>query len=279
MIAKQHCDMTMKILPGIYLVCVMMGSPAFGQQPDCLKLALEIRADTTKSIWDYRNINPKTCYCLGQIFAQWDLDKKIYRLQSFGFPDFNDPCTVCIYKKYGFEFAYQGDVITEPMTRYMEGYNEVVNGYLKSKIGDSAFLHLDDTPETYFNPRDFINKNFGDHRRGNLFITEIITDTVINVKLITDSLFRDYPQYGEKVSYLLTDFVYKTIIDSNEQGTRLNYREFKEIGFRLTKKKNNHYFMKIEFDFSNLVNDEPYCWCALSDPEEYSYIQPFCIKN
>ena len=96
---------------------------------------------------------------------------------------------------------------------------------------------------------------------------------------MADSLFCDYPQYREKVSYLVTDYVYKAIIDSNEPGKRLNYREFKEIGFRLTKKNNNHYYMKIEFDFSNLVNDEPYCWCALSDPKEYSYIQPFLVKN
>lgn len=236
-----------------------------------------MEADTTKSIWDYDSIPPDTYYCLGKYFAQRDIDKKVFLIQTYGNPEWANPCKVCRYKSYGFSFDYHFDIILDNVSKFIEGYNEISETYLKAKIGDSAYAHLDDIPKNYFNPREVLNKNLENENHQKLFDIDIINDTIINVKLIVDSLFKDYPQFLTKVIYEITDFNYKNKTPGQTQ--LMNYEQIKETGFRLREKSNDKYYFKINFDFSAIASEEKSCWCALMDEKKYSYIIPLTVKR
>ena len=236
-----------------------------------------MEADTTKSIWNYDSIPPDTYYCLGKYFAQRDLDNKVFLIQTYGNPDWSNSCRDCRYKSYGFSFQYLWDIIYENKTKFIEGYNEVSKTYLKSKIGDSAFAHLDDIPKDYFNPRVVLTKILGNGNHKKYIDVTIINDTTINVKLIVDSLFKDYPEFLRKVVYHVSDFNFKN--KTQVQTQILDYNQIQTIGFRLTEKSNDKYYFKINFDFKAIANEEKYCWCALMDEKEYSYIISLTIKS
>lgn len=236
-----------------------------------------MEADTAKSIWNYDSISPDTYYCLGKYFAQRDLDKKVFLIQTYGSPEWASPCIVCRYKSYGFTFYYHFDIILENVTKFIEGYNEISKAHLKATIGDSAFTHLDDIPKGYFNPREVLSNKIGNGDHNKYFDVSIINDTTINVKLIVDSLFKDFPQFLSKLVYSITDYNYKNKTPGQIQV--LNYNQIKETGFRLTEKSNDKYYFKISFDFKGAANEEKFCWCSLMDDKQYSYVIPLTVKQ
>lgn len=235
-----------------------------------------MEADTTKSIWDYDSIPPDIYYCLGKYFAKRDLDNKIFLIQTYGNPDWENSCKVCRYKSYGFSFQYHWDIIYDTKTKFIEGYNEVSEAYLKAKIGDSAFAHIDDIPKDYFSPRDVLTKNLDNGKHQYLLDIEMISDTTINVKLIVDSLFKEYPQFVTKVVYHISDFTFKNKTPGQTQI--LDYKQIQNVGFLLTEKSNDKYYFQIKFDFKAIANEEKYCWCDLMHEKEYSYMIPLTIK-
>lgn len=235
-----------------------------------------MEADTTKSIWNYDNIPSDTYYCLGKYFAQRDINKNLFLIHTYGLPEWANPCIICRYKSYGFCFYYHDDIILENITKFIDGYNEIAKQYLKTKIGDSTFAHLDDIPNNYFNPSEVLEKALGngDHKKY-LDIT-IINDTTINVKLIVDSLFKDYPQFLMKIGYNINDLNFKSKTPGQTQT--FDYKQIQTMGFHLTEKSNDKYYFKINFDFKGIANENRYCWCALMDEKKYSYVIPLTIK-
>lgn len=246
----------------------------FGQMLTCEKLAKQMEANTTKSIWNYDSIPPDIYNCLGMYFAQRDIEKKVFLIHTYGLAKWTNPCIVCRYRSYGYSFYYHEDIILDNVTNFIEGYNEISEAYLKDKVGDSEFLHLNVIPKENFNPTEVLTKNLnnGDHQR--FFDIDIINDTTINVKLVVDSLFKDYPQFLSKIVYDIAD--YKN--ESPRQTQKMNYQQIKDVGFRLTEKSNDTYFFKINFDFKALASEEKYCWCAIMDKMEYSFIIPLKVK-
>jgi hypothetical protein len=260
----------------VILICVLVTSCSNKEALTCEKLARQMEADTSKSIWDYGHIPTDTYYCLGKYFAQRDIDKKILLVQAYGDPDAANPCLVCRYKSYGFSFQYHFDIISEEVTKFIEGYNEISKSYLRSKIGDSLFVHLDDIPNEYFDPREVLRKNFnGDSKR--LFKTAVINDSTINVKLAVDTLFKDYPEFSTNVVYYINDYALK--LKGKEQPQLLDYKQIKETGFKLTEKSNDKYYFKINFDFKVVADKERYCWCASMNEMKYGYIIPLTVKK
>lgn len=266
------------MIKGIYILLIfgLVSSYTYGQTLSCEKLAKQMEADSIKSIWNYDSIPPDTYYCLGKYFAQRDIRKEVFLIQTYGNPDWSNPCTVCRYKSYGFSFYYHFDIILENVTEFIEGYNEISEAYLKAKIGDSAFAHINDIPNEYFNPREVLTKTLGNGEHKKYLDIAIINDTTINVKLIVDSLFKEYPQFLPKVVYHINDYNFQSKTPGQTQI--LDYKQIQTVGFRLTEKSNDKYYFKISFDFKAIANEEKYCWCALRDEKEYSYIIPLTIK-
>jgi len=261
----------------IILLLLLTGCTTSRQIPPCEELAKQMIADSTKAIWEYDSLSPETYFCLGKYFAQRDLDNKIFKIQTFGYPSYENPCSDCNYEFYGFKFEHQGDANWEGRSEYSEGYNETSLSYLKKKIGDSAFKHLDDIPEHYFNPKAVILENFGKGENPKLYIIDIINDTTINVKLMVDSIFKDFPLLLEKIVYHVSDYDFKN--RKAGEVKVLNFAQIRETGIRLTESTKDKYYLKIDFDFRSLVDQEKYCWCALLDPKEYSYLIPLIVRK
>lgn len=243
----------------------------------CDELAKQIEKDTTKTIWSYNNISPDTYYCLGKYFAQKDIENEIYIIQTYGSPEWADPCRICGYKSYGISFHYLFDIIIESETRFIEGYNEVSKAYLKSKIGDSAFAKLNETSESNFNPRMFISEAFGGRNIKRYTDISIINDTLINVKLKIDSVYKEYPQIKTKVKYKISAYNAKNKKMESEQI--FDYKEIQTIGFYVTKGFKNRYIFEINFDFKDIANLEGFCWCPSMNYINYGYVIPLVIDN
>ncbi len=250
----------------------------YGQTLPCDKIAAQIADDTTKSIWDWNfdSIPHETYYCLGKYFAKRDIENKIFRIQTYGNPDWDNPCKACKYEMYGFKYEYHWDIIYSAKTKFIEGYNEVSLSYLKAKIGDSLYARLDDTPKYYFNPREVLNKNLFKENYSNLFRVSVINDTSILVKLHADSLFKEYPQYVSKINYQIR--YYNDSTKTTEVKQYLSSSQIQNTGFVVIKNSGNRYYFDICFDFGALANEEKYCSCALTDPRNYCYRIPIIVK-
>ena len=268
----------------ILLISGLVSSISYGQILACDNLAKQLYEEPVKSIFRFDSIPSETYFCIGKYFAQRDIDRNIFLIQTIDptFDNTENLWKVCRYESYGFSFHCAIDFVQDnysyyqdKFTMFIEGYNEISEAYLKAKIGDSVFAHLNDIPKGYFNPEKFLYENFqGSYER--FFHMDIINDTTINVKLMVDSLFKEYPQFVLKVDYEITECKIAHHSDKDFSCGELHlmdYREIKETGFRVTKSFNDLYRFKISFRFDHkaIAAEGNYDWCELMDRRTNAY--------
>lgn len=275
----------------IILISGLVSSISYGQTLACENLAKQLYEEQAGSIFHVKSIFrfrydsiPLDYYCIGKYFSQRDIDSNIFLIQTDdgSFNNSENLWKVCRYESYGFNFHNPIDFIQDNyslyynmFTEFIKGYNEISEAYLKAKIGDSAFAHLNDIPKGYFNPQNFLYEKLqGNYKR--FFHVDIINNTTINVKLMVDSLFKEYPQFVLKVDYEIAECEIANHDDKDFSCGELHLmdnKEIKETGFRVTKSFNDLYRFKISFRFDHkaIAAEGKYDWCELMDRRTYAY--------
>jgi hypothetical protein len=267
--AQSHLILQMANMKFLYpfLAFLFGGLTGEGQTPE--QIALRIANDTAISIWDHK-VDPKVYYHLGKILAQRDINKDIFLIQTYGNPDFDKPCSICAYEKYGFRLQYHWDIVYDEKTNFIEGYNEISETYLKSKIGDSAFSKLEVLPAHFFDPATIINKFNSSKQRQRFYDIEILSDTAIRVKLKVDSIFKNYPALVKKIGYGIHGYMPK--VEKNDSLQVLTYHQMKHAGFVVYKNARGNYSYSITYDFTQLPIEKLFCGCTFTK-NIYSYIE------
>lgn len=233
----------------------------------------KINKDSTKNIWNIQDLSDEDYYFVGKYFAEKDTEKDIRIIQTYGNPDWMNPCKVCSYENQHIYFNYHFDIIFENITKFIEGYNDVSKTYIKKKIGDSLFTHLDDEPNSYFNPRDVLMNIYSIKGINNNFTINVINDSILNVKIKADSMFKDYPKYATKIIFHLKD-----LFNKEKSAEIFDYQQATEKGINLKKMKNGKFVLEIGFDFKKIAQYEEFCSCALIK-ETYKYLLPISVKE
>lgn len=272
----------MSIKALIFIPFVFLCVFTHAQQLGCQKLIKKIEADSNNEelMWAHDEFTLDDYYCAGKYFAQHDIEKGIYLIQYSSNEEQANPCRICNYKQYGFSFEYHwhGDIVFGTTEKFIEGYNEISKAFLKAKVGDSIFQYLETIPNEYFNPNKILNNVFAKNKYSKYFDIERINNKTINVKINIDSLFKGYPALIEKTICHITPN-YNRNSKHNLPAQTFNYKQIKEVGFRLIQQGKDKYIFKVDFDFSNIKRKEEYCWCAPSDKKKYNFIIPLIIKN
>jgi len=258
---------TVQIRYYILTTFMFIGSTSYGQT--FKQTAFKIAQDTTKSIWSHK-VKSKVYYYVGKIIAQKDIKNGVFLIQTYGNPDWENPCLVCPYEKYGFKFQYHWDIVYDTKTEFIKGYNQVSKAYLKNKIGAQAYSRLKHVPKDYFNPQAMISDLLSSKDKQQLYDGEIINDTTVALKIIVDTLFRKYPEILNKIIFHVKDLKLKT--GDREKYQTLDFQHMKDSGFIVTRDKEGKCSFAIKFDFSQLVNSDLYCKCAFSNGSGFDYI-------
>lgn len=241
----------------------------------CEKIIKEIETNPSKSIWSYEGLTPETYHCLGQNLAQRDINNNIFLIQSNGSLEWTNPCIVCRYKSYGFHFYYYEDIVEDNITNFIEGYNEISKGYLKNQIGDSAFAHINDVPNEYFNPAEIIYDYLSSANIKRPYSYTVVNDSIINVRFNLDSLFKDNTYILSKTVFIINEF------NGSPDTTTLtlNYQQLKGQGFQVKEKQGDKYTFKITFDFTALESEERFCWCGLPNERITRFRIPIIVNK
>ncbi|SEP49080.1 hypothetical protein SAMN05660816_06884 [Niastella yeongjuensis] len=153
--------------------------------------ARQIANDTSVSIWEYKS-SPKVFYLVGKILAKRDVAKGVFLIQSYGNPDWEKPCLACRYENYGFKFVYHWDIIYGTKSAFIDGYNEVSEAYLKTKIGANAFARIEVLPFHYFDPSAILRKFYYSKNRQRFYDLEELNDSRISFNY---SILSSLPHY------------------------------------------------------------------------------------
>ena len=250
-----------------YLILVFIGVHSNAQSVE--DSARQIADETTIS-FRMDKASPKVYYLVGRITAKRDLDSGVYLIQTYGNPDYEKPCLTCRYKKYGYNFEYNWDIVYDTKTAFIEGYNEVSKAYLKRKIGADAFARIDVMPAHYFDPNEVLNQFNYSKNRQRFYELELLDDSAIVVKLKVDSIFKDYPTLVKKIAYTIKLFPPNPVIKDSVQV--LSYEHMKEAGFVVRKSATGDYSYRITYDLSQLPADKLFCGCTFKK-NVYSYVE------
>lgn len=222
------------------------------------EIALRIADDTATSIWHHK-VAPKIYYQVGKIIAERDIKRRVYLIQTYGNPDYERPCSVCSYERYGFKFQYHWDIVYDTKSNFIEGYNEVSKAYLKSKIGDSAFAFIN-VPTDDFDPAALIRNFQFSNNRQKFYDIEVINKNSIRIKIKVDSIFKGFQSLVKKIGY---NIKLLPATSSNSDPTLvLTYLQMKQTGFVVYKNARGDFSYDITFDLTQLPATELYCGCT-----------------
>lgn len=256
------------------LALVLSSFFSFGQtqkQPsvqNCEEIGNEILLDSNLNVWTYPNLSLNDYYCLGQFFANWDLQNGNYLIQTYGSPEYKNTCLLCNYEEYGIYFFYHFDIIIDSRTQFIKGYNEISKLKIKEKFGDSIFVELDFIDSNLISPQKVLDYLLNEEKYSYLNVT-VINDTICNVKLNLDVIENQFSLDLSELRIKVEDVIYKTETKS------VLYREMKENGILLRERSNNKYFLSLEFDFRSIAQ---FCFCDRAR-NEGKVVIPITIKD
>jgi hypothetical protein len=255
----------------LFLAVSVLINHTYGQTLPCEEFAGKVYAEIkNKSIWSYDTIDNETYYCLGQYFAIKDIEKKKFLIHTFGdYQDF-DPCIICKYNSYGFNLIFHGDFMTENITYFIDGYNEISMHYLKSLTGDSMYRQLFVLPDKTIDIRNFLfNKLVSTDR----YITfNSLNDSSLIGKIKIDSLFGEHLELKDKVYYKISTLNKKDKL--YEDICLLNSNTIENEGFVLKHHANEKSYIKLTLIFKELSNKDINCLCDSVKIDDLEFVVP-----
>jgi hypothetical protein len=200
--------------------------------------------------------------CLGGKIAKDDRKKGIKRiLRTLDF--FETPCFKCIYYKYGFETYYigAGDIIDEKRDAFIDSYNRVMESDLTEKQKLEIHKALNKSTGIF----SFILTT------KNIIKIESVNDTILNVKMYSDSLENLFKSDSENI---LVEFSNKI---QDGETIRINYCKLKNEGINIPVKFIIDNKLYIDYNFSRISNNYDICWCEILD-KKYGLILPVKLE-
>src|SRR4249920_982628 len=103
----------------ILLISGLVSSISYGQTLACENLAKQLYEEPVKSIFRYDSI-PSDYFCIGKYFAQRDIDRNIFLIQTYDhfFNNRENLWKTCLYKSYGFSFHCTIDFVQNNYSFY-----------------------------------------------------------------------------------------------------------------------------------------------------------------
>lgn len=232
-------------------------------------MAAEIYSDSTKNIWSYQKLELEDYFCLGQKFAEWDIEQGHLIIQTYGSPEYQNACRLCNYENAGISFYYHFNIIEESHTEFISGYNQVSEPYLQAKLGHNIFDSLNLYDSNKVTPHEVFELIQLDTNFTFLNITSI-NDTLINVKMDLDSISRKLKLGLNMLSIKVID-----VFQEMESQT-YKYSELKTAGVLINKHSRGKFYLTYQLDFNQV---EEVCSCV--EVKKYSGIWtiPITIKD
>lgn len=213
-------------------------------------------------IIDYKQYTLDDARCFGGNLAKHEKKRGIKRiLATSGM--FETTCLRCIYHKFGFDTYYvgAGDIIDENRDAFIDGYNLV----MKSSL----------TEEQQFEINKAVQKSSGifDFKltTQNNIKMEYVNDTVINIKMYSDSLERLFRLDSKNIQVEFSNML------QNGDVKNIDYYSLKNIGIDIPIRFIIDSKLYIKYDFSKIQNNYEICWCEILN-KGYGLILPIKLE-